>query len=131
MTSDSPMESVPTDVQQVVATVMPIDLTELTHEELMTEGLQVYTSTCAACHQATGAGLPGAFPSLIGSPVIKGPVEQHINIVRNGKPGTAMQAFASSLSPRQMAAVITYERNAWGNNTGDTVQANDVNSHGQ
>ena len=131
MTSDSPMESVPTDVQQVVATVMPVDLTELTHEELMTEGLQVYTATCAACHQATGAGLPGAFPSLIGSPVIKGPVEQHINIVRNGKPGTAMQAFASSLSPRQMAAVITYERNAWGNNAGDTVQATDVNSYGQ
>jgi cytochrome c oxidase subunit 2 len=129
--TDNTIEPIQTDAQDIVATVMPIDLTELTHDELMTEGLQVYTSTCAACHQATGAGLPGAFPSLIGSPVIKGPVEQHINIVRNGKPGTAMQAFASSLSPRQMAAVITYERNAWGNNTGDTVQANDVNSHGQ
>ncbi|MCW3172675.1 cytochrome c oxidase subunit II [Shewanella subflava] len=131
VSSDNQTEPAQTDVQDVVATVMPVDLTELTHEELMTEGLQVYTSTCAACHQATGAGLPGAFPSLIGSPVIKGPVDQHINIVRNGKPGTAMQAFASSLSPRQMAAVITYERNAWGNNTGDTVQASDVNSHGQ
>jgi cytochrome c oxidase subunit 2 len=120
-----------TKAVDIVAEVKEVDLSELTYEQLMTEGLQVYTSSCAACHQATGAGLPGAFPSLIGSPIITGPVDAHINIVHNGKPGTAMQAFASSLSPRQMAAVITYERNAWGNNSGDTVQAADVNSHGQ
>ncbi|QIR13249.1 cytochrome c oxidase subunit II [Shewanella aestuarii] len=125
------VEAVAAQASDMAATVMPVDLTELSHEELMTEGLQVYTTSCAACHQATGAGLPGAFPSLIGSPIITGPVDEHIDIVRNGKPGTAMQAFASSLSPRQMAAVITYERNAWGNNSGDTVQATDVNSHGQ
>ncbi|MCL1143458.1 cytochrome c oxidase subunit II [Shewanella gaetbuli] len=130
--STTPTEPVQADVgDDMAATVMPVDLTELTHDELMTEGLQVYTTSCLACHQATGAGLPGVFPSLIGSPIITGPVDAHIDIVRNGKPGTAMQAFASSLSPRQMAAVITYERNAWGNNSGDTVQATDVNSHGQ
>ncbi|GGQ04194.1 cytochrome c oxidase subunit 2 [Shewanella litoralis] len=103
----------------------------LTMEQLMAEGEQVYATTCAACHQATGAGIPGAFPSLIGSPVITGPVSGHIEMVMHGKPGTAMQAFSSQLSPRQMAAVITYERNAWGNNSGDAVQAADVASHGQ
>lgn len=107
------------------------DLPTLTLEQLITEGEQVYATTCAACHQATGAGLPGAFPSLIGSPVVSGPVSGHIDIVMHGKPGTAMQAFSSQLSPQKMAAVITYERNAWGNNSGEAVQPADVASHGQ
>lgn len=49
----------------------------------------------------------------------------------NGKPGTAMQAFGGLLSPQELAAVITYERNAWGNNSGDAVQASDVDGHGK
>ena len=97
----------------------------------MAEGEQVYAATCAACHQATGVGIPGAFPSLIGSPVVTGPVSGHIEMVMHGKPGTAMQAFSGQLSPQQMAAVITYERNAWGNNSGDAVQAADVARQGQ
>jgi cytochrome c oxidase subunit 2 len=47
----------------------------------------------------------------------------HINIVLNGKTGTSMQAFGKQLTLQEIAAVITYERNAWGNNTGDLVQA--------
>ncbi|WP_394129231.1 cytochrome c oxidase subunit II [Shewanella maritima] len=108
-----------------------VDLSEATHEQLMAEGEQVYMTSCMACHQANGAGLPGAFPSLIKSPIITGEIAGHIDMVKNGKPGTAMQGFAAVLSPRQMAAVITYERNAWGNDSGDTVQALDVDSHGQ
>jgi len=61
------------------------------------------------------------FPTLAGSPVALGDVAEHIDIVINGKPGTAMQAFAAQLSDVELAAVITYERNAWGNDTGDTV----------
>ncbi|GGB45243.1 cytochrome c oxidase subunit 2 [Shewanella inventionis] len=118
--------------EEVIAQVVePKDLPTLTMEQLMAEGEQVYATTCAACHQPTGAGLPGAFPSLIGSPLITGPVSGHIDIVMHGKPGTAMQAFSSQLSPQQMAAVITYERNAWGNNSGEAVQPADVASHGQ
>ncbi|WP_350432334.1 cytochrome c oxidase subunit II [Shewanella sp. H8] len=121
-----------TQAVETVAKVAPAEaLPTLTLEQLMTEGEQVYATTCAACHQATGAGLPGAFPSLIGSPVVSGPVSGHIDIVMHGKPGTAMQAFSSQLSPRKMAAVITYERNAWGNNSGEAVQPADVASHGQ
>ncbi len=118
-------------VEAVAETVVPEDLPTSTLEQLIAEGEQVYATTCAACHQATGAGLPGAFPSLIGSPVVTGPVSGHIDIVMHGKPGTAMQAFSGQLSPRKMAAVITYERNAWGNNSGEAVQPADVASHGQ
>ena len=112
-------------------TVDPASLQPLTHEELMAEGEKVYAGTCAACHQLTGAGLPGAFPSLIASPIVTGPVADHINLVLHGKAGTAMAAFGTQLSWQQLAAVITYERNAWGNDTGDTVQPADIANFGQ
>ena len=129
--TDAVTEKATQAVKTVAEAVAPEDLPTLTLEQLMAEGEQVYATTCAACHQATGAGLPGAFPSLIGSPVVTGPVSGHIDIVMHGKPGTAMQAFSSQLSPQKMAAVITYERNAWGNNSGEAVQAADVAGHGQ
>ncbi len=94
---------------------------EWSHDELMAEGEKVYARICAACHQSTGMGIPSVFPALKGSPVATGNVQEHINIVLHGRPGTAMQAFAQQLSTTELAAVITYERNAWDNNTGDTV----------
>nr|WP_275974072.1 cytochrome c oxidase subunit II [Shewanella pneumatophori] len=106
-------------------------LDDLTMEQLMSMGEKVYMTSCVACHQATGAGLPPAFPSLVGSPVIKGPVADHLEMVINGKPGTAMQAFGQQLTPQEIAAVITFERNAWGNDSGDVVQATDVDGHGK
>ncbi|MGS0728970.1 c-type cytochrome, partial [Shewanella sp. 0m-11] len=106
-------------------------LGDLAMNELLTMGEKVYMTSCAACHQAAGTGLPPAFPSLVGSPIIKGPVAAHLDIVINGKPGTAMQSFSALLTPQQLAAVVTYERNAWGNNSGDAVQASDVDGHGK
>ena len=106
-------------------------LDDLTMEQLMSMGEQVYLSNCVACHQPTGTGLPGAFPSLVDSAIVKGPVSGHLDIVIKGKPGTAMQAFGTLLTPQQLAAVVTYERNAWGNNSGDAVQATDVDGHGK
>jgi len=99
---------------------------EWTKAELMERGEQVYNSSCAACHQANGQGLPGAFPALAGGKITTGPVAAHIDIVMNGKAGTAMAAFGAQLSDADMAAVITYERNAWGNDTGDVVQPGDI-----
>ncbi len=96
------------------------------HEELMAEGEKVYARTCAVCHQPSGAGMPPLFPSLINSPIITGDVSAHIDIVLHGKPGSAMQAFGNQLSPAEIAAVVTYERNAWGNDSGDTVTPSDV-----
>lgn len=99
-------------------------------EELMTEGERVYMAACAACHMPNGQGLPGVFPALAGSPMATttSGIPDHIDIVVNGKAGTSMQAFGKQLSLKELAAVITYERNAWGNNTGETVQAKDVNA---
>ncbi len=97
-------------------------------DELMKKGEAVYQSTCAACHMPTGTGLPGVFPALKGSKITTQDQAAHIDIVVHGKSGTAMQAFGKQLSLAELAAVITYERNAWGNNTGDMVQAKDVNA---
>jgi cytochrome c oxidase subunit 2 len=94
-------------------------------DELMKRGEKVYAQ-CAACHQPTGLGLPGVFPALKGSKIATGPVAGHLNIVMHGKPGTAMQAFAGQLNDADIAAVVTYERNAFGNNTGDVVQPSQV-----
>lgn len=89
---------------------------------MMTLGEEVYNRTCAACHQISGQGIPGAFPALKDSPVALGDVNKHIDVVLQGVPGTAMAAFAKQLTKKELAAVITYERNAWDNNTGDIVQ---------
>ncbi|WP_286240159.1 cytochrome c oxidase subunit II [Neptuniibacter halophilus] len=89
--------------------------------ELMETGEEVYNKACLACHQANGEGIPGAFPGLKNSPVALGDPAAHIDIVLNGKPGTAMQAFRDQFSAVELAAVITYERNAWGNKTGDII----------
>jgi len=98
----------------------------LTKDELMTKGEAVYNKICAACHQATGQGIPGVFPAIAGSKIATGDKAAHLNIVVHGKTGTAMQAFGEQLNAVDLAAVITYERNAFGNNTGDVVQPSDV-----
>ena len=94
-------------------------------DELMAKGQPLYETKCAACHQVTGLGLPPAFPPLKGSALSVGPIADHLNIVINGKEGTAMQPWGS-LNDLEIAAIVTYERNAWDNNTGDVVQPADV-----
>lgn len=95
-------------------------------EELVERGDKVYHTTCVACHRAEGRGLPPMFPALKGSKIATGPKEAHLGIVFHGKPGTAMAAFGKQLSEVDIAAVVTYERNAWGNNKGDMVTPKDV-----
>jgi cytochrome c oxidase subunit 2 len=89
--------------------------------ELMAKGEQVYATNCAACHQANGQGVPPAFPALAGSAIATGDAGIHIEQVLNGKSGTAMAAYRDILNDVDMAAVITYERNSWGNSA-DIVQ---------
>lgn len=91
-------------------------------DELIAKGEAVYNTTCAACHQANGEGIPGTFPSIKGSEVATGPVDKHLDVILNGRPGTAMQAFGTQLSDVDIAAVLTYQRNALGNDKGDLVQ---------
>ncbi len=99
---------------------------EFTMDELKAEGEKVYAANCVACHQANGKGVPGTFAPLDGSKIATGPKGEHINIVMNGKTGTAMAAF-KHLSDVQIAAVVTYERNSWGNAAGDLVQPSEIN----
>lgn len=113
---------------KVKAAEQAVAALQMTMDEAMSLGQQVYQGYCAACHQPSGEGLKGVFPALKGSKMSIEPAgrQAHIDIVLNGKAGTAMQAFGKQLGLKELAAVITYERNAWGNATGDLVQAADI-----
>nr|WP_231852269.1 cytochrome c oxidase subunit II [Legionella micdadei] len=105
----------------------PTTQASVPRDELMSLGKQMYDQNCAACHQADGKGLPPMYPALKGSSVAVGkPISRHISLVLNGIPGSAMQPYRDQLSDKDIAAIITYERNAWENNTGDVVQPADV-----
>jgi cytochrome c oxidase subunit II len=94
-----------------------------TMDELKTRGQQVYSSNCAVCHQPTGKGA-GQFPALDGSKIANGPIADHVSIVLHGK--GAMPPWASTLNDVEIASVITFERNNWGNHTGDILQPKQV-----
>jgi cytochrome c oxidase subunit II len=96
-----------------------------TLDELKAAGEKVFTANCAACHQATGKGMPPAFPPLDGSKVVNGPKAAQLALVLGGKQGTAMASFAR-LSDSELAAVVTYTRNSWGNKTGEAIQPAEV-----
>lgn len=100
---------------------------DFTLEELVERGKGVYTRACLACHGANGEGGVGA--AIAGSAVATGDIDTHLDIGINGVPGTAMQAFGGQLNDVDMAAVITYQRNAFGNNMGDMVTPVDVYNH--
>ena len=91
--------------------------------EQMDRGAKVYAANCAACHQPNGKGA-GAFPALDGSKVVLGPKEANFQIMLNGK--GAMPKWGGVISDGDIAAVITYTRNAWGNKTGDVYQTPDL-----
>ncbi|KAF1029404.1 MAG: cytochrome c oxidase subunit 2 [Burkholderia plantarii] len=93
-----------------------------TSAELIAHGTEVYNANCAACHQPNGKGA-GPFPAIDGSPVANGPIAGHLQIVLHGK--GAMPSWAS-LSDVDLASVITYQRNAWGNHMGDALQPRQV-----
>jgi cytochrome c oxidase subunit II len=83
-----------------------------TIDELSQRGEKVYQANCVACHQAHGKGVPPAFPPLDGSAMVNGPTAAQIDILLNGR--NLMPAF-KQLSDTEIAAVITYTRNAWTN----------------
>ncbi|WP_426195330.1 c-type cytochrome [Massilia sp. DWR3-1-1] len=82
-------------------------------EPAAVDGKTVFAKNCAACHQATGAGIPGAFPALKANPFLQGEPVALITTVLKGRAG--MPAFAASLDDAQLAAVLSYARGAWGN----------------
>jgi cytochrome c oxidase subunit 2 len=102
---------------------------EWTKEELVATGKGVYEKNCAVCHQVSGAGLPPAFPALTGSKIAYAPIfgadgkylkDSHLDRVLNGV--RVMPSWKALLNDTEIAAVITYERNALGNSVGDVLQ---------
>jgi cytochrome c oxidase subunit II len=114
--STNPPATPATETNATPAASQPPAAGQLSKEQLMQQGQQVFESTCAVCHQTTGEGQPPVYPALKGSAIVIGPIDVHLNRVLNGKMGTAMQAFKDQLNDNDLAAVITYERNSWGNN---------------
>ena len=97
-----------------------IKLSELTEKEwslaeLTERGEGVYQKNCVACHQMNGEGLPPIFPALARSDIVMFDKNRNVEILMEGVQGAAMQSFANQLSEVDMAAVITYTRQAWGN----------------
>ena len=95
---------------------------DLDPRELKQKGKKVYRANCVACHQKKGEGIPDAFPAITGSAIATGDINNHINMVMNGKTGTAMAGFKDQLTDVELAAVITYQRNSLGNKMRDAVQ---------
>ena len=110
--------------QAEAAQVKELMAQTFTLDELMTRGKAVYDRACMACHGANGEG--GLGNAIAKSPIATGELSTHLDIGINGVPGTAMQAFGGQMNDVDMAAVITYQRNAFGNNMGDMVQPIDV-----
>ncbi|MEE4658980.1 MAG: cytochrome c oxidase subunit II [Halieaceae bacterium] len=99
-------------------------------DQLMARGKNVYDRACLACHGAQGEG--GVGKAIAGSTIAMGPVGGHLDIVVNGsRNNAAMQAFGGQLNDVDLAAVLTYQRNAFGNNMGDMIQPIDVYNYKQ
>ncbi len=115
--------------QEQAAKVKELMAQTFTLDELMERGEAVYERNCLACHGPRGEG--GVGTAIAGSSVATGELGGHLEIGINGVPGTAMQAFGGQLNDVDLAAVITYQRNAFGNNMGDLVQPIDVFNYKQ
>lgn len=111
---------------------------ELTPEQILAKGKQAY-QTCASCHQATGLGLPGTYPPLVGSEFVLGKEDRLIRILIHGLNGTvhvkgnayngAMPAFGKvagggyNWNEEKISQVLTYIRHEWGNNAEPVTKA--------
>lgn len=113
-----------TEKQAEAAEVRALMEQNFSMDELMARGKEVYNTVCMGCHGFTGEG--GVGPAIAGSAVATGELNGHLEIGINGVAGSAMQAFGAIINDVEMAAVITYQRNAFGNNMGDMVQPIDV-----
>lgn len=85
------------------------------------DGAEVFSQSCAACHQPQGQGIPGAFPALVGNPFVQGPAQPVAHVILNGRGG--MPKFSGDLTDDQIAAVATYVRGAWGNKAAPVTTA--------
>ncbi len=122
------VDAVPMEDYKVWAAAKKVELAkageikEMTKDDLVAQGKGVYEKNCAVCHQVNGAGLPPAFPAMTGSKIALGPIfgadgkylkDSHLDRLLNGK--GVMPAWKATLNDTEIAAVISYERQALGN----------------
>jgi cytochrome c oxidase subunit II len=89
--------------------------------DLVARGHTIFDSNCAACHQTTGQGNPAlGAPPLVGDKVVLGPKDHQIDVVLNGQNNGKMPPW-KALSDVEIASVITYTRNTWGNKADQNV----------
>ncbi len=118
------------DKQAQAAEIAALMEQTFTMDDLMARGQDVYNRACLACHGANGEG--GVGKAIAGSAIAMGPIDGHFDIVINGsRANAAMQAFGGQLNDVDMAAVLTFQRNAFGNNMGEMVQPIDVYNYKQ
>jgi cytochrome c oxidase subunit 2 len=88
-----------------------------TPAEVVAQGKGIYESNCADCHRSNGEGLPVKFPALKGNPFVTGDPQPVVVLIMNGRVGKLgrMPAWRNHLSDDQIARVVSYVRNAWGN----------------
>ena len=122
VTEAAPAATLPAVPAAQPAAAAPAPAKALTKDELLAQGKKVYDGNCAACHQAAGTGLPPNFPSLVGSKVVNGDAKAHILHTLNGK--GLMPPF-KNLKDEEIAAVLSYQRQSWGNKA-SLVQPADV-----
>ncbi|MDO8906966.1 MAG: cytochrome c oxidase subunit II [Pseudohongiella sp.] len=115
--------------QENVRQIQQLAGSAITMQDAMAQGEQIYNRNCVACHQAGGVGMPPVFPAIAGSAKATGDVAVTMETLVHGVPGTAMAAYGRQLNPIELASIITYVRNAYGNSTGDLVQPADVNAY--
>lgn len=114
--------------QTKTASIESDAIRQWSQKELIATGERVYAANCSSCHQKEGQGIPGMFPPIAGSDIVNGDIDTHINTVVHGVPNSPMQAFGSRLSDVDLAAVITYQRNAFGNQASDILQPSHMRS---
>ncbi len=121
-TEAAPAEAAEEVVEEVVA--MAEAGAEMSKDDLLAKGKDLYAVHCVACHMAEGQGVEGLFPALDGSAIVNGPKADMINLILNGK--NLMPAFRDQLKDAELAAIMTHERNSWGNTAKDMISAADV-----
>lgn len=88
----------------------------IAHGAARADGKAIFAKNCAACHQATGKGIPGAFPALAGNAFVQGAPGQVAAVLLKGRGG--MPDFSPTLSDAEIAEVLSFVRGAWGNQAG-------------
>jgi mono/diheme cytochrome c family protein len=117
------MRKTPINAALVIAAALAATATAPSHAQAQApaDGKGLFMKNCAACHQASGKGIPGAFPPLAGSKFVTGDHAEVATVLLKGRGG--MPDFSENISDADMAAILTYVRASWGNQADALTEA--------